>query len=215
MSGWRAGGNALQRAIRSFRHEGPRTFGMKLLSELGYRRVYLLARTLTAPIVVWPRGGFDLEILAPGNLEDYAALRADITHDMLARRIRAGHLCFVVREHGRVVSACWSATREAWNDFLGCNILVGTGDVYFYDAYTAASHRGRDLAPLLCAHQLQHFRDAGFVRAVRATVPENAAALRAHAKSGFVPVAVIGRVRVGPWRREFRHPLEKSARGST
>jgi RimJ/RimL family protein N-acetyltransferase len=86
---------------------------------------------------------------------------------------------------------------------------IGPGDVYLVDAWTDARYRGHALAHVLCLHQLRHFRAFGFRRAVRGTVPENPSALRVHAKSGFRPIAMLVRIRIGPWRwharRDRRH----------
>ncbi len=202
--------DALHRAWWSLRHEGMHVFLMKLLGELGYRRVHVLARSLREPVAPLPPSSITLDILGTVPFEEYALLRRDTTREALEGRARAGHVCFVARENGRIVAACWSATRDARDDYLGCSIPLEPGDVYFYNAFTAASHRGRNLARRVCARQLEHFRDAGFVRAVRVTVPENVAALRAHGKSGFVPVGMIARLRIGPWRRHFHRTFDRN-----
>ncbi|MEP7207647.1 MAG: hypothetical protein ABI920_11960 [Casimicrobiaceae bacterium] len=205
-------GNSVQRALHVLRHAGPRSFVFRLLSECGYRRMLLLARSLDAPIRL-PRcpPGVDLAELQAHDFAPYGTLRGPDAAGVFARRCSSGHRCFVARCGAEVVSACWAATHAARTDYLDCPIVLGPGDVYLYDAFTAASARGLALAPLVCAYQLTVFHDEGCVRAVRATVPENLPALHAHAKSGFGPIAVMGRVGLGPWRHHFHRKLGHGA----
>jgi L-amino acid N-acyltransferase YncA len=55
----------------------------------------------------------------------------------------------------------------------------------------------------MSAELLRRFRDEGCPRALRGTLPENLAALRAHAKAGFQTYALMGRIKIGPWRHDF------------
>ncbi|MEO5700700.1 MAG: hypothetical protein ABIS17_10185 [Casimicrobiaceae bacterium] len=205
-------GNPARRALHVLRHAGPRSFVFSLLSECGYRRMLLLARDLNAPIrsPSCPPG-VDLTELQAHDVAAYVTLRGPDAAGVFARRCSSGHRCFVARRGDAVLSACWAATRAARTDYLDRPIVLGPGDVYLYDAFTAASARGLALAPLVCAYQLTVFRAEGCVRAVRATVPENLPALRAHAKSGFQPIAIMGRVGLGPWHHHF---LRKLAHGA-
>lgn len=193
-------GSALRRAWGSLRHEGPRIFALKLASELGYRRVVLLARPLDQPIAdVAPTLPVDAALLAESDIDEYAALRPDEDRSRVRAHLAAGWKCFTLRHEGRIVSACWAALPPYRSSYLGCEMPVAADEVYLTDAWTDPRHRGHSLAHVLCLHQLAHFRDRGFRRAVRGTLPENRSALRAHAKSGFRPVAMLTRVKLGPW----------------
>lgn len=198
-------GSAWRRALGSLRHESPRTFAFKLLAELGYRRVVLLARDLDDPIPDGPPAdGTAFERLGKDRLDEYVAFRSSGDRARIAKQFDAGYECYVLRRDGRVVSSCWATSEPQWSAYLGCTIPTGPGDVYLTDAWTHPDFRGHAYAHVLCLHQLRHFRDRGFRRAVRSTIPENYSALRVHAKSGFRPLALIGTMRVGPWRRTFR-----------
>lgn len=198
-------GSAWTRALGSLRHEGPRTFALKLLSAAGYRRVLLLERPLDEPIPDGPPAeGTVCESLGEDRLDEYLAFRPDADRAVISAHFVDGFECHVLRRDGRIVSACWSTARPQWASYLGMTMPLAGGDVHLTDAWTHPDYRGHAYAHLLCLHQLRHFRDRGFRRAVRSTVPENRSALRVHAKSGFRPVALLGVVRIGPWRREFR-----------
>lgn len=197
--------SVLRRAVATMRHDGLVAFWFKLLSAGGCRRLLVLARALDEE-TAQPPAQLPLEIglLDESELDEYLALRPDAIGVDILKRLQSGHMCFVARHEGRIVSVCWSATQLAWSDFLGCEIDLMPGDVYLFDAFTQPAYRGRDIAPALCGHQLRYFGNAHFRRAIRCTSPENEPALRAHRKSGFRPVGMLRTITLGPWRRVFR-----------
>jgi GNAT superfamily N-acetyltransferase len=201
-------GHALTRAVGVLRDEGVRNFWFKLLSAGGvYRRLAMLERSLTQPIAEFaPEIAINVAVLRDDELDDYFAFRPDAERTRVMERARSGDMCFAARHEGRIVSACWVARRRMYAEFLRCDIVVATDEAYFFDAFTLPSYRGRDIAPALCAHQLRHFRKAGLRRAIRATIPENAPALRAHGKNGFRPYGMLTSIGLGRWRRSFFRP---------
>jgi len=199
--------NAAGRAFEVLREEGLASFWFKLASALGYRRLILLERSLMQDI---PRSevGLPLQIamLEPSEVNDYAAFRPGRSREHVLERLRLSQGCFVARYEGRIISACWTATRPTHIAFLNVDFAVATGEVYMFDAFTAPAYRGRGVAVALCLHQLSHFRRAGRHRAMRAVLPENASALRAHMKSGFRPYGLIRTLRLGPWQWTAQQP---------
>ena len=97
----------------------------------------------------------------------------------------------------------WGSTAKAPSIYLGRDLPLGGGEAFQFDAYTAPVVRGLGIAPALSAAWLQQLRDEGFSTAARLTLPENAAALRAHGKAGYVVTGIVRSVRLGPWRRDF------------
>lgn len=200
-------GNAVKRALGSLRHEGARTFALKLASELGYRRLLRLERSLHDPIPdVAPDLAVTFGLLGADQVDEYLAVRPTADRAEIESHLRAGRQCFVVRHEGRIVSSCWSTTTSCWASYVGREIVLEKGDVYFTDAWTHPALRGHGLAHALCLHQLRHFRDLGFRRAIRGTIPENYSALRTHMKSGFRPTVMLTRMRIGPWQRNLDRP---------
>ena len=200
-------GGVARRALSVLRDEGFGSFWFKSLSALGYRRLVLLERYLTPPEPQVETGlPLGIAMLKPGDVDDYFAFRPEAARELVLDRLRRAQTCFVARREGRIVSACWSTTGPAWSEFLSCEIAVAAGEVYLFDAFTLPACRGQGAAPALCMQQLKHFRRLGMRRAIRATLPENAAALHAHAKTGFRPYALLRTLRVGPWQATFRRP---------
>lgn len=197
-------GGALRRALASLTHERPRTFLMKLLAELGYRRVVLLVRPLDEPIPEGPpHPDVTFSLLGEHRIDEYAAYRG-ADRDVIAGLLARGVECHLLECDGRIVSSCWAWIGPHWSEYLGSATPTEDGDVYLSDAWTDPAYRGRAYAHVLCLHQLRQYHARGLRRAMRATVPENYSALKLHAKSGFRPLGVSATMRLGPWRRSFR-----------
>jgi GNAT superfamily N-acetyltransferase len=193
------------RAYRVLRDEGWRTFGLKLASTLGYRRMLVLAASTQTPLSAPPAiPGLTCALLEPADVDAYLAFRPEASRDELLERWREGGQCCVARVGDRVVAAAWSRRAQGGVAWIDYELALAPDEIYLHDAYTDEAWRGRGIAHVLCVWQLAHLRDQGFRRALRATVVENAAALRAHGKSGFRPIALITHVRLGPWRRTVR-----------
>ena len=206
-------GNVVRRALAVLRDEGLASFGFKVASTLGYRRLMLLERPLEGTLPQMACGlALGIELLAPRDVDDYLAFRPETARERVLDRWRSGQACFVARHEGSVVSACWATTEPAWSEYLACQIPVEAGEVFMFDAFTHPAYRGRGIAPALCAQQLIHYGQAGLRRATRAVLPENAPARRAHAKAGFRPYAMIRTLRIGPWQRRFSGPCKGAGR---
>ena len=202
-------GNLLQRAVAVLRDEGFGNFVGRGLSRLGYRRLLLLERPLADPV---PEPACALRVsmrrLDPREEGEYLGFRPETPRSIVAKRWQSGDICFVAQHEGRIISTCWVSGRKAWSEYLGCEIERAAGEAYLYDAFTLSEHRGQGVAPALCGYQLGDLRRDGYARAIRCTMPENKPALRAHAKTGFHPVAMLVSIGVGPWHTHFRRRLD-------
>jgi ribosomal protein S18 acetylase RimI-like enzyme len=202
-------GDIAHRAYAVLREQGFKSFWFKLAAELGYRRLILLERSLLQPVNPPAQElALRFDILGESQVNDFLAFRPEFPQAEVLKRLRAGNVCFTARDQGRLISAAWTTTERAWTDFLGCEIALGAGEAYLFDAFTHPAYRGQGVAPALCFNQLAHFRRAGLRRVVRATLPENTPALRAHVKCGFRPHALIGRMKIGPWQYSFQRPFQ-------
>ena len=194
----------LQRAWQVLRREGLRSFWFKFLGVLGYRRLFLLSRSLTEPIpAVSASLPLTMNWLTPAELTEYLAFRSATGAEQIADRLKRNQRCLVARAQGRWVGAMWADTQRAWIEYLERELPLAPGEVYLFDAYTNPAFRGQAIAPAMSAELLRRFRDEGCPRALRGTLPENLAALRAHAKAGFQTYALMGRIKIGPWRHDF------------
>jgi ribosomal protein S18 acetylase RimI-like enzyme len=198
-------GSAVRRALLTLRHEGPKSFWFKLLSQCGYRRLFLLERTLDQPIADFtPALPVDVAMLGEGEIDDYLAFRASSTRDNIADRLRSGQMCCVARHEGRIIAAAWVAVQPVWVSFLGCKIEMAPGDAHIYDKFTLPAYRGQGISNAVRAHHLKHLQRSGYRRATGAVLPENASSLRDDTKGGFRTYGILCRIKVGSWQRVFQ-----------
>ena len=203
-------GRTWQRAWRQvteiLRQEGPKSLWFKVLSATVYRRVMLLERPLDEPEAeITPRVPVDVSLLKETEIDEYMGLRPEADPAAVRRRFAGGQLCFAVRHRERLVSVAWVTTGRAWVDYLDREILLADDEVYPYESFTAPDMRGQNLASTRSTHMQRHFKDAGYRRVVVAVTPENTASLRHTVKVGYRPFGMMGYVKLGPWRHDFRH----------
>ena len=118
-------------------------------------------------------------------------------------------MCFVARFDRRIVAADWIAMQPIRLSYLDCMLDMGPGDVCIYDKFILPAYRGHGISNALRTHHLRQLRRAGHRRVVVACLPENASSLRDILKGGYRPYAIIGRIKIGRWRRHFRKALPK------
>ena len=192
------------RAWRTLHEEGIGSVWFRSLAVLGFRRLYLLRRPLRNPLPSCTASlPVTIDWLVPEHGEAYRAFRHGTRQDEITRRLRDGDRCLVAWHDGRIVGAMWGSTAKARSPYLGRDLPLATDEAFQFDAYTTPAVRGMGIAPTLSAAWLRHLRDEGFSAAIRLTLPENVAALRAHAKAGYQVTDIIRCVRLGPWRHDF------------
>jgi L-amino acid N-acyltransferase YncA len=163
-----------------------------------------MERRLDAPIVELPaRLPVTIETLAPAAINEYVRFRAGTDAQAIRQRLIDGQLAFVAWHKGHIVHAGWTVTQGAWVAFLGCDIALAADTVYQYESYTAPAFRGQNLAAARITAMLRYFRAAGYQRVLAVVVPENRAAFRPLAKTGYRPCGTMGYIKLGPWRRHF------------
>jgi GNAT superfamily N-acetyltransferase len=199
------------RPLQVLRDEGVRGFCLKALAATVYRQIYLLECDLHQPIAkVEPAIPVVIGPLDPTAIDDCLELCPHVSRETLEERFAAGHVCFGGRWQGRLVYTNWFAPRGAWLNWVRQQIECEPGEAYTYDAFTHPEFRGKQIAPAGSAHLLHYAKAAGYHRVIRATLTWNRPALRAHAKAGYHPYALIGCVRVGPWQKRFVRPLRET-----
>jgi GNAT superfamily N-acetyltransferase len=189
--------------VRVLREEGGRTLVAKVLGETVYRRLALVERDLRAELPP-PRDvpGLSCGWLDASGLDAYEALRPG-EREQAAKRFAAGQRCFGTWLGDRLAAVRWVGTGAPLVEYLGIRLPLAPGDVYHYDTFTDPTLRRRGISAATQERLFEVLRGEGYERAVRAILPENHAAVRDAAATGFEPCGKIGFVRVGPWRHEF------------
>lgn len=194
-----------KRSREVLREQGPRSLWFKLLGETVYRRMDLFERQLDQPILQrTARVPVVIEVMSLADVDEYLAFRPGADRAEVRRRLDAGQWCFVARHQGRMVHACWAAAGPVWIAYLGRDMELGSDEAYVYDGFTLPDYRNEDIAGQRYGHMLRFLREAGFRRTFAAAMPENTVAYRPIEKAGYRSVGMIGYVKLGPWRRDFR-----------
>lgn len=199
-----SGERSLRRALEVLRQEGPRSLWFKFLGETVYRRMDLIERELDAQ--AGPPAdtrGLEFGLLAATDVDEFLAFRDYAGRDLVLERLTRGERCFLLRDRGRIVHCCWTATGRSHIDYLGCDIRLANGAVYVYEAYTAPEARGRSASSLRSSLMEQHYAEHGYHRLVAVIWPENRPVYRSMEKAGYRVTGRIGFRGPGRWRRHF------------
>jgi SAM-dependent methyltransferase/GNAT superfamily N-acetyltransferase len=184
------------------RAEGIRGLWFKTLGEIGYRRAVLLECPLDQPLAsVAARIPLRVELLDQSQLDEYNAFRRGADSTAARRQLEAGDRCYIARSEGRIIGACWSATRRAWSLYLSREIRLTADEVYLFDGFTDPQYRGKGVMPALITETHRFHRSMGMRRGLAVAVPENQSSIRT--LIGYRPVGTIGYFAVGQWRHDF------------
>lgn len=190
-----------------FREQGVRGtwFGALAWARV-YRRLELVELPLhrlppLAPAAATLRFGF----LTPAELDALGALDAGPVTAEAGRRLERGDRCFVARDGLEIVSSRWVASGRAHIVYLDRSLDLAAGDAYVYETHTRPERRGEGVSAAAGTRLAHAMADEGYRRLVAAVLRENHRGTRAYQKAGYRRIGRIGYVRLGPWRRDFRH----------
>jgi GNAT superfamily N-acetyltransferase len=142
---------------------------------------WLLFRSLRARLDVGYVYHFDLrrpvpDFRADTRVEMHRAERADVEEAALmadpddptlrekfVARLDAGIVCFVAKIDGRIVAYNWAMFRSGEDD--GDTIVLGPGELYTTDGFTAPAYRGRKIHTETLAYILQTAQAEGYLDA--------------------------------------------------
>jgi hypothetical protein len=129
----------LQRAVKIWREEGLKNLWFKILGETVYRRAVLVERPLNEPVAaVTPILPLVIGLLSEVEVVEYLSFRPETDAATVRSRLEAGHLCFVARHKGCIVSGAWIGTGRGWIDYLACEICLATDEAYLYESFYLA-----------------------------------------------------------------------------
>jgi ribosomal protein S18 acetylase RimI-like enzyme len=100
-------------------------------------------------------------------------------------RLERGEQFWTAQLNNRIVSYCWATRDPVEIGEIRCRIHPRADEIYFYDAFTYAEYRGRNLYPALLQRMLEHSHHAGLRRALIFVLSDNTASIRGVEKAGF------------------------------
>lgn len=193
-----------QRAYEILHQQGLWVLWLKLLGELGYRRVVLLERPVDGR-AAFPasRLPVTVSLLCDNEVEEYAAFYPGADPAEIRRRFGAGHRCFAVRYRGRLVHTGWVATGRVWIEYLRRHWDLAPEEAYVYELFTAPPYRNLRVGAVRATEETRVLAGEGYRRVTAVVWPEDGAAVRHAAIGGFRPVGVIGYIKLWRWRHDF------------
>ena len=195
------------------RGEGPRRLlvrGLVVVVGAVYRHVVFVTVDLSRPL---PEAHTDVplafRLLRPEDAEAYARFRAEPAGAMPGiGRLAKGDVCVTAWLDDEIVSVGWISLERGWVDEIGRGLELASDEAYVYDSYTAERLRGRGVAGARALWAAAYLRDAGYRRFVGWISPQNRPAFGPARKAGYRKLGIAGFIRLGPWRRDFVHPME-------
>lgn len=197
----------IARAWQVLRREGTLALVYRVLGETVYRRLLLFETELSgSPFEPDARCRW----LGADETEAYTHANPELSADEYRRRYRTGLRCWaMIAPDGRIMHALWVATGSAIIYYLGYALPLGTTDAYLYQSYTPAEFRGQRYATVALRALKHALMTEGVQRTVSCVQPDRAIAYPPVFRAGARPVACLGWIGVGRWRRPFRRPTDR------
>lgn len=197
---------------------GVRAAAVRLLGRLRiYRRLVIMETPIHGtPATRPPSLSLDARAGGPGDLDDYFTLRPDADRADVMARLARGERWFGAWHDGQLLSTIWAATGSVRLAYLERDLPLAPGEASAYDSFTAEAYRGREIATVRSTVMERALVATGTRRLLIAILPENRFQQRRGLKRNRRPVAVVGYVGIGRWRRHFVRPVRgpESAAGA-
>lgn len=97
---------------------------------------------------------------------------------IVKERVSHGDRIFVASYKKNPVAYLFAATRRCWVEEMCDWLHVATGEVYLYDAFTAAAYRGNRIYSFLLSHAAHFFRKLTYSYALIFSTATNLSSLR-------------------------------------
>ncbi len=104
---------------------------------------------------------------------------------IVKQRMSQGHKIFVAHHQLKPVAYLFAATKNCWVDEIQDWLIVASGEVYFYDAFTAVEYRGKRIYSLLISNAAHFFKELTYSHALIFTTVSNTRSIRGIEHTGF------------------------------
>ena len=104
---------------------------------------------------------------------------------VLKERISHGDRVFVAKHQSKPVGYLFAADTDCWVDEIEDRLIVGSGEIYLYDAYTDIEYRRNRIYSALISNAAQYFKNLSYTSAFIFTTASNKISLKGIERSGF------------------------------
>jgi hypothetical protein len=165
-----------------------------------YRRMALLSFTATDEPLPDLHAGVPVRFarLSDADRAKYLAFRSDQSAAEVGSRLARGDRCFVAWHGDGIVDAGWVSTdRHVHVPYLGRDLQLEPGDIYYYDTYTIPRLRGHGLYMARNWFAARELRAEGYRRGLALVAVENRVAIAVLQRAGLTLHGTYARLRLG------------------
>ena len=196
----------IRRALEILRQEGLLALYFRVLGETVYRRLLVFETDLTTTTYA-PDPRF--RWLREDEAGAYARFHPVLSEPEVRRRLADGQRCWVlVLPDGAIANGIWVAVGPAWIEYLQMVLPLTPREAYLSQSFTAPAERGRRHATAALRSLKHTLTGEGVIRTVACVQPDRAIAYPPAFRGGARPVAYVGWIGLGPWRRTFRRATD-------
>jgi len=145
---------------------------------------------LDSEAITEPNSGLVLKELAYSDIDRMLKVMY-LSRDGLEKRFESGQRCFAVLDGDQIVTYFWARFRSRKLDDMTFEFAIGPRQVWFYNAVTVKSVRGRGHYPNIIRYMAQTLKSEGFDEFFIDAEQRNHASIRGMEKSGCKNVARI------------------------
>ena len=103
----------------------------------------------------------------------------------IEERIFQGDRIFVARHHSKPVAYLFAATKSCWVSEIDDRLIIGSNEVYLYDAFTNIEYRGNRIYPSLISNTARFFKELSYSYALIFTTSSNISSVKGIERAGF------------------------------
>jgi hypothetical protein len=188
-----------------------RQIGARALT-FGYRRMLFMSYSLRDIRIPIYHASSDVRfgVLESGDIDAYLRFRSNARAQEIERRLLRGDRCFVSWHGDEIVDSCWTATGCIYVPYLRRYLHIPQGDIYSYDSFTSAEHRGRGIYMARNSFTARQNQQEGFNRSIALVAFENYSAWLILTRSGLETLGAYHYVRT-PMRGIYWETMEPGA----
>lgn len=116
---------------------------------------------------------------------DHPLELASLQPSLIEQRIARGDKIFVACHKEKPIAYLFSATRKCRVSEIQDWIIVASGEVYLYDAFTMARYRGNRIYPFLLNKAIHFFKELAYSYALICTTSSNISSIKGVENAGF------------------------------
>jgi GNAT superfamily N-acetyltransferase len=118
-------------------------------------------------------------------VHDKPLLLDHIDSSIVEERIAQGDMIFIARHDAHAIACLFASKAQSWVNEIEDRFIVGSSEIYFYDAYTDHAYRGNRIYSSLISTAVHYFKNLSYSTALIFSTAANRISLKGIEHSGF------------------------------